>query len=143
MASIVACLLVAATAPTPARADEVARGRILSVAIVGLPDDLYSCQPLGMSIILELDDDGSTRRRPVSVTTWMETPFGRAVLDEHVRMLRPGQRMVFSVAFAYRCVPPEGAGATRDVTIGVTASVKGESVEASHTMRLHDSAPPE
>ena len=139
--SIVACLVVVAISALPVRASDLAAGQRFAVAISGLPDELYNCQPVSMTVGIELYDDGTARRKPVVVTTWIETPFGRAVLNEQVRSVLPGQTVEHSVAYSSQCGPGPGSGAAARIVIGVTASIKGETLEVRHVLLYHDALP--
>ena len=133
--ALVTMLLVAATAAAPpARADEVVRGRTLSVALRGLPDQIAVGEPLNVTVEVEVADDGTSLRKPVQIVVWIETPFGPAILEQQTRRILPGRTLRFAAAFNYSGRVPPASGGT--MTVGVTATLKSETLEATHTLTI-------
>jgi hypothetical protein len=62
--SLFVSLAIFVAAAGPARAEELATGRTCAVSISGLPGQLSDCQGFGLTVGVELFDDGTSRRRP-------------------------------------------------------------------------------
>jgi hypothetical protein len=141
---IAVCLALSVLAAVPARAQAPVQGPTFALDLTGLPDDLYQCQSVRGAIDISLFANGTTAREPAVVTMWIETPLGRAVLDRQTRGLRPGQSVRVLVAFASPCpvtlVP--GPFTTFPVTVGVDVTIKGETLEATHTMTYYNTTAP-
>jgi hypothetical protein len=140
--SLIACLALATLAVVPARANGTTQGRIVSVGLHGFTDELFVGQFLTGAITVGLTDDGSTKRKLITVTTWVDTPLGRATISQELHRLAPGQEATYLVAIPYlRPIPGSQNGLP--VTIGVTVAVKGETVEASHSLTIFSTPAPE
>ena len=139
--SIIACLALATLAVVPARANGTTQGRAISVAIHGFADELFVGQFLTGAITVGLTDDGSTRRKLFTVTTWLDTPLGRATISQEVHRLLPGQEATYLVAIPY-LRPAPGSQNGLPLTFGVTVAIKGETVEATHALTLYATEAP-
>jgi hypothetical protein len=137
--AIVAMLTIAAS---PVSANEVVRGNTFAIALTGLPDELYPGDPLPARLRILIYENGTRSRQPVTITTWTETPLGRAILSSQTRRLLPGQPLSTSAVLNYDSPLPPGSGSI-STTVGVTVTYKNETLEARHTLILHSAPSPQ
>src|SRR5690349_15390011 len=132
--SVAVCLVLSVLAAAPARAEAPVQGSTFMISLTGLPNDIYQCQTVRATISISVYNDGTTARKPALITTWIETPLGRAVLNQQSRQLLPGHTTSVSTSFASPCPGASSVGGSSSVTLGVTVTIKNETLETSHEM---------
>lgn len=140
--SVAACLILSVLGAVPARAQSPVQGNTFAISLTGLPNDLYRCETVRATVGIAVYSDGTAVRKPVLITTWVETPLGRAVLTRQSRQLRPGQTARFSSSFASPCPQEPSVGASYPLTVGLTVTIKNETLEASQAVLYHDTSQP-
>lgn len=140
--ALAGCSLVPASAQDRVPTAATAEGKSFSIAISGLHDSYYANEPVTMTISIRVEDDGTTGRMPVSLTLWADTPLGRASLDDHVRRLAPGQTVTYTQTFERRSTADDltSDGGPKYVRIGLTGTLKGETLDASKVVAIFPAA---
>jgi hypothetical protein len=135
MICAMAVLMTMAAAVPAAKADKLGmtEGRHFGIALVGFEDEVPMGAAISGTLMIEMHDEGASGRVPTTITTWVQTPLGRGVLNSQIRNLKPGQTTTVPVATTFNTRAPLNVDRV-EVTFGVTVSVKDETLETSHTM---------
>lgn len=140
--SLVASLVLSAVGVSPAHAQGPVQGNTFAVSLTGLPGDVYQCQTVRATAAVRVYLDGTRAAKPVVLTLWVETPLGRALLSQQTRQIRPGQTVRITAPFATPCPETAMDGTSYPVTLGVSVTIKNETLEATQTSLYHANTQP-
>ena len=99
------------------------------MSLVDLPDRVYLGEDLVGSLAIQLNDDGSLRPRRMHMTTYLDTPLGRAKLQNRKFKMLPGEFRIVPLRYLVSEDAPTG-----NCTFVVLVMCEDETLVVEHSV---------